>query len=173
MSDSFTTAPRLSAQLPSPTPPVEPYGYIPSHRLPPHPPAPPALPSSFLSPSLHSPSSLLTTHPTGIPPQPTNPRRLFPYSSLHPRRSQDPERGGYEPESRLPRPRKPQLVQDCTQRFSTRPETFTEKKKKERKKGLFDIVKRMLFKGGIEERCLLDTNIRFNRNLEEILKNIE
>jgi hypothetical protein len=31
------------------------------------------------------------------------------------------EREGYEPESRLPRPRKPQLVQDCTQWFSVSP----------------------------------------------------
>lgn len=104
-----------------PTPP-RPYGYIPSHRLP-HPPRLLFLPPYFPPTPTRQVVSLLLTPRYSTS---TNPSRLFPYSSLHPRHTQDPERGGYEPESRLPRPRKPQLVQDCTQRFSIQPDTLTE-----------------------------------------------
>lgn len=124
MSDSFATTPRLDPTTATHTieptlPPRRPYGYISSRRLT-HP--PPIHPhflrahSPFNPPTVRQVVSLLPTPRCSTS---TNPCRLFPYSSLHPRRSQDPGRGGYEPESRLPRPRKPQLLQDCTQWFST------------------------------------------------------
>lgn len=73
MSDSFTTAPRLNpttvTHTTEPVPDLTDISQATDYLILPR--LCSFLPPSFL-PSLYSASSLLTTHPTGIPPQPTH-----------------------------------------------------------------------------------------------------